>query len=235
MKFLKNKQLSKIRVSIGFAFLVLLFLLPQPVHAFELFHIGGDTIAFVIKVLGAIAGFIIGILLSFAGGLVDMAFGLNMELLNDENPLITIGWGIVRDIANLGFVLVIIIIAFTTIIRFKEYEAKKLLPKLIAAAIIVNFSFVIAITIINFSNVFTNFFLKERIGAQTSSISTVITGAFNPQRLNLEGVAGAGENPLPPDPSSTQVGGSIFFSEAAITDITKNVFTVINMIWMTIT
>ncbi len=219
-RFLKNKT------SIGFGLLALLLLLPQPVHG-QLFKIGGDTVAFVIKILGAIAGFIIGILLSFAGGLVDIAFGLNMDFLNDKNDLITIGWGIMRDIANLGFVLVIIVIAFTTIIRFKEYEAKKLLPKLIAAAIIVNFSFVIAITIINFSNVFTNFFLKERIGAETSSISTVITGAFQPQRLNLEGVAGAGESPLPPDPSSTKAGGSIFFSEAAITDITKTVFTVI--------
>ena len=156
-----------------------------------------------------------------------MVFGLNMTFLNADNVLIEVGWGIVRDIANLGFVLAIIIIAFATILRFKEYGAKKLLPKLIAAAIIVNFSLVIAVTIINFSNIITNFFLEERIGAEASTISTVIAGAFNPQRLGLEGVASEGDVPLPPDPSSTKAGGNIFFSEAAITDITKTVFTVV--------
>ncbi len=54
--------------------------------------------------------------------------------------IVTIGWTIVRDIANLAIVVALMVIAFYTALNSANYEYKKMLPKLIAAAILINFS-----------------------------------------------------------------------------------------------
>ena len=54
-------------------------------------------------------------------------------------PVVT-GWVIVRDIANMFFIIVLLIVAFGTILGQEQYHYKKLLPKLLLLAILVNFS-----------------------------------------------------------------------------------------------
>lgn len=107
-------------------------------------------------------GFILAQVTFVLGFVVDLNFNiLNTELATYK--FIGVGWGIMRDIANLGFVLFIILIALATIIRYQEYEAKKLLPRLIMVAILVNFSLAIPTVFLNFSNILTHYFL-DRIG-----------------------------------------------------------------------
>lgn len=55
-------------------------------------------------------------------------------------PAVVSGWKIVRDICNMFFVVIMLIIAFATILRVKDYTYEKLLPKLIIMAILINFS-----------------------------------------------------------------------------------------------
>ncbi len=50
------------------------------------------------------------------------------------------GWVIVRDICNMFFVLILLVIAFATILKIENYSYKKWLPKLILMAILINFS-----------------------------------------------------------------------------------------------
>lgn len=50
------------------------------------------------------------------------------------------GWVIVRDIANMFFVVILLVIAFATILHIEEYSYKKWLPKLILMAVLINFS-----------------------------------------------------------------------------------------------
>ncbi|MBN2884675.1 hypothetical protein JXE04_01995 [Patescibacteria group bacterium] len=50
------------------------------------------------------------------------------------------GWVVVRDLANMFFVVILLIIAFATILHLEEYNYKKWLPKLILMAILINFS-----------------------------------------------------------------------------------------------
>lgn len=69
------------------------------------------------------------------------------------NPVIASGWPIVRNFANMIVVLGFVVIAIATILRFKDYEAKKLLPKLIIAALLINFSLVICGVFIDASNI----------------------------------------------------------------------------------
>lgn len=53
---------------------------------------------------------------------------------------VNVGWVMVRDITNMAFVVILLIIAFGTILGLEQYEWKKLLVKFVLAAILVNFS-----------------------------------------------------------------------------------------------
>ena len=72
----------------------------------------GKTLAFLLFILGFLGGMCV-----FLGGtLTNWALDLNSTVL--QNPTVSTGWIITRDLANLGFVLAIILIAFATILRF---------------------------------------------------------------------------------------------------------------------
>jgi len=66
---------------------------------------------------------------------------------------VSLGWTIIRDICNMFFILILLVIAFATILRKEEYAAKSLLPKLLIAAVLINFSKTIFGLIIDFSQV----------------------------------------------------------------------------------
>jgi len=86
--------------------------------------------------------------------------------------IVTIGWEITRDISNMFFILILMIIAFATIFKAETYGMKKLLPKLIIAALLINFSLVIAGAIIDFSQILTDFFIQGAAGGK--NVSTLI-------------------------------------------------------------
>ncbi len=76
-----------------------------------------------------------------------------------DAPPVVLGWYMVRDIANMFFVVALLIIAFGTILGLEQYEWRKLLVKLIFGAIFINFSRLIIGLLIDASQVFTVTFL----------------------------------------------------------------------------
>ena len=126
-----------------------------------------------------ILGYIGSLLVTLGGGLTQWALNLNNALMTTK--AVGIGWVISRDIANLGFVLAIIIIAFTTILRWETYETKKLLTRLIIAALLVNFSLLIAGAFIDFSGVITNFFINEASSGNPGQLRDNLMNAFKIQ------------------------------------------------------
>jgi len=126
-------------------------------------------------------GFIGGTLFSLAGALTNFTLSLNFDILN--NPMIDVGWGISRDLANLGFVLFIIIIAIATILRIQQYEAKSTLGKLIAVALLVNFSLLFASVFIDFSNMLTNYFIQSITPSGVTGLGPSLANAFGIQNL----------------------------------------------------
>ncbi len=70
-----------------------------------------------------------------------------------DSPAVIVGWVMVRDITNMFFVVVLLIISFGTILGLEQYEYKKLLVKLLMAAVIVNFSRLICGLIIDIAQV----------------------------------------------------------------------------------
>jgi hypothetical protein len=139
--------------------------------------------------LTMIIGGVLTLLLGLATYFVTFVLELNFKLLDTTGGaynFISVGWTIMRDIANLGFVLFIIIIALATIVRFRDYEAKQLLPRLIGAAILVNFSLAIPSIFINFSDVLSNYFLNK-IGLEQNEQGN-ISGAAK-FALSLDAIA----------------------------------------------
>ncbi len=69
-----------------------------------------------------------------------------------QYPIVQIGWRITRDLANMAFVLVLLYLAFGIILRLPKVNAKQILPKLIGAALLINFSLVLVGFAIDISN-----------------------------------------------------------------------------------
>jgi len=59
-------------------------------------------------------------------------------------PAVTTGWEVIRDVCNMLFIIILLVIAFGTIMRLENYKYNKLLSTLIIMAILVNFSKMIA-------------------------------------------------------------------------------------------
>lgn len=92
--------------------------------------------------------------------IMSYVFGLSTVEQITGLKAVQIGGGIVLGITNLGFVLAIIVIAFATIFRRETYAMKQTLWKLIIAALLVNFSVVIAGAFISISDTVSGVFLQ---------------------------------------------------------------------------
>lgn len=104
---------------------------------------------------------IIGGLASFLSWVVGMIQGVFTAILfqiapyNDfiNEDVVKNGWVMVRDISNMFFILILLVIAFATILRVESYQWKKLLPKLLIMAVLINFSKTICGLVIDFAQV----------------------------------------------------------------------------------
>ncbi len=96
----------------------------------------------VIKFLGILFVFFVGIMIELAK--FNTFIGM---------PMVATGWGLARDIANMFFIVVLLIIAFSTVLKISSYHYQKTLTKLLIMAILVNFSKLIAGFLIDFFQV----------------------------------------------------------------------------------
>lgn len=107
------------------------------------------------------------------------------------------GWAIVRDVCNMFFIVVLLIIAFGTILRLENYRYNRLLARLIVMAILVNFSKFIAGFFIDFSQVimltFVNAWRDVAAGnfTQALGLSDIIALSNNQQSLSVDVSSGA--------------------------------------------
>ncbi len=103
-------------------------------------------------------------------------------------PVVLLGWNMIRDVANMFFVVILLVIAFSTILGLEQYEWRKALVKLVLAAILVNFSNLILQLIIDVAQVFMITFLNAVAGAAGGNLINM----FNLDKiLNLS----VGNNP----------------------------------------
>ena len=99
-------------------------------------------------------------LVALGGFLLDLALYITSRFGFTKSEIVQAGWTTVRDLANMFFSVVLLVIAFATILRVETYGMKQVLWRLVVAALLINFSLVIAGVIIDASNVLTKFFLS---------------------------------------------------------------------------
>jgi hypothetical protein len=130
-----------------------------------------------------VIGFVASMMFSLGGFLIDLALELNGRV--SQLPMVQTGWTIVLNMTNLAFVLGIIWIAIATIIRMQGYEMKQILWKLIVAAVLVNFSLVIAGFFLDFAGLMTQFFVEKVSPPATASgitsFSSQLAASLQPQ------------------------------------------------------
>ncbi|MEK7187775.1 MAG: hypothetical protein AAB691_02940 [Patescibacteria group bacterium] len=115
----------------------------------------------------------------FTGLLVSLAawtitFGLQINSNLAYSKMVEDGFVATLAIANLGFVFAIIVIAIATIIGYESYGMKKNLWKLVAAALLVNFSLVICSVIIGFFDQFAYYFARQ-MGTSSGTLGSTVT------------------------------------------------------------
>lgn len=125
-------------------------------------------------------GWLICPLMTFMGGIADASYSVISQFLN-INPAIfgegsdAVGakqaWNFFRDIANVIFVLLFLWVIFSQVssIGISNYGIKKILPKLIVGAILVNLSFYICQLAVDLSNIL-GFTLKEALEGAVSGV-----------------------------------------------------------------
>jgi hypothetical protein len=83
---------------------------------------------------------------------------------------VTEGWAIARNLANMFFILILLMIAFGIILRLENYSIKRSLPKLLVMAVLVNFSKAICGAIIEFSQVIMLTFVNAFSGIGSANL-----------------------------------------------------------------
>lgn len=140
------------------------------------------VVGFVIGVVGWVLNQISSGLFSIAGAVVDATLDLNSSILTSK--FVLSGFNVSLSIANLGFVVAIIVIAFSTILGIAQYGIKSMLWKLIVAAVLVNFSLTIAGLLLDVTGVFTEFFMSQITAAGKTGFSAIIGSAFGINALS---------------------------------------------------
>lgn len=129
------------------------------------------------KLLGAIdaaVAFVFEVLANLANEVLHLAASWLVPLLTAgsflTNPLVTKGWPFVLGLANLGFVLGLLFIAITTILRISGFDARRLLVRLLIAALLINFSLIIAGVILDLSRLVTAAIYTSMVGKSITNL-----------------------------------------------------------------
>jgi hypothetical protein len=87
------------------------------------------------------------------GYLFNMSLQIALNSVSYALNFLSIGWTIVRDIANLSFIFILIYIAYTIIMRAETTGTMKTLAMVIAMALLINFSFFLTRIVIDAGNI----------------------------------------------------------------------------------
>ncbi|MFH1225726.1 MAG: hypothetical protein V1684_00360 [bacterium] len=120
----------------------------------DLLGLGAEGVGYgLYLILGAViqgVAYFIGHLLV---AITDILFSVAQYDKFVDNNVVLTGWPVIRDFCNMFFILILLVIAFATILRVENYGIKRLLPKLVIMAVLINFSKTICGLLIDFSQI----------------------------------------------------------------------------------
>lgn len=132
------------------------FLLVSTVYAQDTASIKSALLEFFGNIFLTLGGWFI------QGTIFVLKFVIELASYNNyiQSGAVNLGWVLVRDVANMFFVIILMVIAFGTVLGLEQYAWQKLLVKFVLAAILVNFSRVICGVIIDAAQVFMMTFIS---------------------------------------------------------------------------
>jgi hypothetical protein len=182
------KSTTKSKLKIGIPVIIVAIVLGLTIPCFAMADVFPTAAEIASSILEAIVGFSQGLFstlvrmgAAFFEGMLELGFkkSANIDTIN-------IGWQTARDLANMLFILFMIIIAFATILRIEGYGIKKLLPKVIIIALLINFSMVFCKIIIDFSNITANFFIQNiKSTLNGKSMTATFVDSLNLTKIQL--------------------------------------------------
>ena len=126
-----------------------------------------------------------------------------------KNTFISQGWALVRDIANIFFIISLIFVALRTVLGIHAAEAKKTIGFVIIFGLLINFSLFFTEVVIDASNILAKVFYNSMtVDTKTGSsgqavdeggqksISQALVSKFNPQNLMSQEVYDASEGTI---------------------------------------
>ena len=128
------------------------YLLTLPLRIAALF------IAIPLAIIALGAGVLYTIVVAILGWVKVIA--LSVPVIPAKVGVVNVGWTITQNLANMFLILIFVFIGLATILRLREYEAKKLLPTLILVALLINFSPVLVGFVVDISNIISNAFFQ---------------------------------------------------------------------------
>jgi hypothetical protein len=165
----------------------------QSCASFDVFCNVGNLIAYTMSLPMRIGFLVIVIPLILAALASSLLYCLMVALCNwmmsifltvgitPSNPLtpeiVTIGWTFTRDFVNMFFILIIAFIGLATILGLDNYNAKKMMPKTIILALLINFTPVLVGFIVDMGNIVTYFFM--RAASEITNLPSVLNLVYN--------------------------------------------------------
>ena len=116
---------------------------------------------FIVGILLAVLSYISGFFFCLAVDICNWLSHLAMEIEITKGWAYDYGWTMTRDLTNMLFTIILVFIGLATILKIRNYEAGKILPKLLIIALLINFSGVIVGFVIDFFDLLTNFFIQK--------------------------------------------------------------------------
>ena len=145
---LKKSSRHGVREGIFFVVSILLLVGASPVYAASPSKIDG-----VIQSFADFAYNISASLTQLSILLIDILIPIMTFNNFTNNPVVISGWAIVRDSVNMFYVIVLILIAFGTIIGAERFKWQQQVPRLLMMAIVINFSKTLCGIMIDFGQV----------------------------------------------------------------------------------
>jgi hypothetical protein len=174
------KKLSSNKVWLLTAVLAVGLLIPQ--------------LAFAVDWGGIIGDLIFNIVITPASKLLELELWILPMIAQYNNftgqPGVIKGWVALRDLANMFFILILLVIAFSTILRIQKYGYRQLLSRFLIMAILINFSMTIVGLVIDLSQVVMLTFVASIKEVAAGNI-VVALGLDNVMILGPEGAGSA--------------------------------------------
>jgi len=94
------------------------------------------------------------------------------------NPVIRVGWTLLRDITNMFFILGLAYVGLATSLNMAGFDTKKMFGNILIVALLINFTPVICGVVVDISNLISKFFLADADFTKLVSIYNTLQGGF---------------------------------------------------------